>query len=45
MAYASLAYTTKLGPISLNLSWYSHNDPNFMFNLSFGYLLFNNKIF
>ena len=45
MAYASLAYTTKLGPITLNLSWYSHNDPNFMFNFSFGYLIFNNKIF
>lgn len=45
MAYASLAYTTKFGPISLNLSWYSHNDPNFMYNLSFGYLIFNNKIF
>ncbi len=45
MAYASLAYTTKLGPLTLNLSWYSHNDPNFIFNLSFGYLIFNNKIF
>lgn len=45
LAYASFAYTTKFGPIALNLSWYSHNDPNFIFNLSFGYLLFNNKFF
>ncbi len=45
MAYSSIAYTTKLGPITLNLSWYSHNDPDFIFNLSFGYLIFNNKIF
>ena len=45
MAYASVAYVTKLGPISVNLSWYSDNNPNWMFNISFGYLFFNNKIF
>ncbi|MFA6638566.1 MAG: patatin-like phospholipase family protein [Bacteroidales bacterium] len=45
LAYASFAYTTKFGPIALNVSWYSHNDPNFIFNFSFGYLLFNNKYF
>ncbi|MBP7101934.1 MAG: patatin-like phospholipase family protein [Bacteroidales bacterium] len=45
MAHASLAYMTKFGPIAFNLSWYSHNDPNFIYNLSFGYLMFNNKIF
>jgi NTE family protein len=45
IAYASLAYTTKLGPISVNLSWYSSNNPNLMFNMSFGYLFFINKIF
>ncbi len=45
MAYASVAYVTKLGPVSVNLSWYSNNNPNWMFNISFGYLFFNNKIF
>lgn len=45
MAYASLAYMTKFGPIAFNLSWYSQNDPNFIYNFSFGYLMFNNKIF
>jgi NTE family protein len=45
ISYATLAYVTKLGPISVNLSWYSDNNPNLMFNISFGYLFFNNKIF
>jgi NTE family protein len=43
--YSSLAYITKLGPVSINLSWYSNNTPNLMFNISFGYLFFNNRIF
>jgi NTE family protein len=45
IAHSSLAYVTKLGPITINVSWYSNNNPNFMFNISFGYLFFNNKIF
>ena len=43
--YGSLAYTTKLGPISINLSYYAHNDPKWIFNISFGYLFFNHRIF
>jgi NTE family protein len=43
--HSSLAYVTRLGPISIDLSWYSSNSPNLMFNISFGYLFFNNKIF
>ncbi|MDR0604930.1 MAG: patatin-like phospholipase family protein [Bacteroidales bacterium] len=42
---SSIAYVTKLGPITINLSWYSSNTPNLMFNISFGYLFFNDKIF
>jgi NTE family protein len=45
IASASLAYATKSGPFSINVSWYSINTPNLMFNLSFGYLLFNNRVF
>ena len=45
IGYTSLAYVTKLGPLSVNVSWYSNHTPNFMFNLSFGYLFFSNKIF
>jgi NTE family protein len=43
--HSSLAYVTKLGPVTVNVSWYSNNNPNFMFNISFGYLFFSNKIF
>jgi NTE family protein len=45
IAYSSIAYLTKSGPVTINLSWYSNNSPQFMFNLSFGYLFFHNKIF
>jgi NTE family protein len=45
IASASLAYATKSGPFSLNVSWYSNSIPNFMFNISFGYLLFDNRVF
>jgi NTE family protein len=45
IAHSSLAYVTKLGPVTINVSWYSNNTPHFMFNISFGYLFFNNKIF
>ncbi len=45
IVYSSIAYATKLGPVAINLSWYSNNNPNFMFNISFGYLFFNNKVF
>lgn len=45
IVYTSLAYTTKLGPISINLSYYAHNDPHWMFNISFGYLFFNHRVF
>jgi len=45
IACASLAYATKSGPFSVNVSWYSNNTPNFVFNISFGYLLFNNRVF
>jgi len=41
----SLAYATKSGPFSINLSWYSNNNPHYLFNISFGYLLFNDKVF
>jgi len=45
IASASLAYATKSGPFSINVSWYSTNTPNYMFNISFGYLLFENRVF
>jgi NTE family protein len=45
IASAALAYATKSGPFSVSVSWYSSNMPNFMFNISFGYLLFDNRIF
>ncbi|MDR2409459.1 MAG: patatin-like phospholipase family protein [Bacteroidales bacterium] len=45
IVYSSIAYVTKLGPLSINLSWYSSNSSNLMFNISFGYLFFNDKIF
>lgn len=43
--YSSLAYPTKLGPIGINVTYYSHNDPKWLFNISFGYLFFQNRIF
>lgn len=43
--YGSLAYTTKIGPISANISYYGNNDPHILFNISFGYLFFNKRIF
>lgn len=45
IVYSSLAYTTKPGPVSINLSYYAHNDPKWIFNISFGYLFFNHRIF
>ena len=45
IAYTSIAYVTKLGPLAVNLSWYSNNSPNFLFNISFGYLFFNDRVF
>lgn len=41
----SVAYTTKLGPLSLNLSYFSHNDPKWIFNIGFSCMFFNDKVF
>ena len=48
LLYAALAYPTKRGPIAVSLSLYPQSGKNYvesLLNISFGYLLFENKIF
>ena len=48
LLYAAVAYPTKRGPIALSLSLYPQSGNSVMetlLNISFGYLLFENKIF
>ncbi|MBO7624586.1 MAG: hypothetical protein J6S82_04680, partial [Bacteroidales bacterium] len=48
LLYAAVAYPTKRGPIAVSLSLYPQSGNSVMeslLNISFGYLLFENKIF
>ena len=48
LLYAAIAYPTKLGPLAVSLSLYPQSGVKrveTLFNISFGYLLFENKIF
>ena len=48
LLYAAVAYPTKRGPIAISLSLYPQSGNSMMeslLNISFGYLLFENKIF
>ena len=48
LLYAAIAYPTKLGPIAVSLSLYPQSGVKrieTLFNISFGYLLFENRIF
>ena len=48
LLYAAVAYPTKRGPVAISLSLYPQSGSRMvetLFNISFGYLLFENKIF
>jgi NTE family protein len=43
MASTAFVYNSPLGPVSLGVNYYEKSPDNFIFNLNFGYILFNRR--